>query len=534
MFRKSLWWPNFFLIPSLLFCLHFQAWGGSRAEEAARAGGILRIRPFFSGPFRSQLDPASNAHVFIIEQLYDGLVKLDRKLNILPSLAEYWTISEDGKKCTFYLRKGVRFHHGRELDAEDVKFSLERLVNKEITHPSFQYFTSKVVGAQDYWEGKASEVEGYKVRDKYTFEILWKNPYVSGLYLLSMAFSKILPRDLVMSQGKGFFQKPSGTGPFKFAYWLRSPKLEIVGIRLERNDQYFSNKPYLEAIEFSPYYTLDHFLAKEIDIIPYMSERLSETDCQVLENEGFATVYLGLSCHIPPLDKPPVRRAISLAIDKKELARAAFKLDTIPQVTHNYIPPKLPGFFPADDGESYNPAEAKKILAGEGFFSETDFPPFVLFFRQPRNEEDMKISRLLRDQLAGLGIRLKTKYYRSTAELKACRDPYVVVFDWLMMFPDPENFILPLFASKSIVNLELMHYSSGRLDELVREAEVERSWTRRIGLFRDIETILKKDVPAIPLFFNQQRLAVQSYVRGVKIPALGFFFLDAKDIWLDK
>jgi ABC-type transport system substrate-binding protein len=265
-----------------------------------------------------------------------------------------------------------------------------------------------------------------------------------------------------------------------------------------------------------------------------MSERLAEMDCNVLEDEGFTTVYLVLSCHIPPLNKPAVRRAISLAIDKKELARAAFKLDTIPQVTHNYIPPKLPGFFPVDDGESYNPAEARRILAREGFFSESDFPPFVLFFKQPRNEENTKISRLLRDQLAALGIRLKTRYYRSVAELKACRDPYVVVFDWLMMFPDPENFILPLFASGSLVNLEQMHYSSARLDELVREAEVERSWTKRIGLFQDIEAILKEDVPAIPLFFNQQRLAVQTYVRGVKIPALGFFFLDAKDIWLDK
>ncbi len=492
------------------------------------------MRPFFSGPFRSQLDPAGDIHVFIIEQLYDGLVKLDSKLNLLPSLAEYWTISEDGKRCTFYLRKGVKFHHGRELDAEDVKFSLERLISRETAHPSFQYFTSKVVGALEYWEGKASEVEGYKARDKYTFEILWKNPYVSGLYLLSMAFSKILPRDLVMSQGKGFFQKPSGTGPFKFGYWLRSPKLEIVGVRLERNDHYFGSKPYLDAIEFSPYYTIDHFLAKEIDIIPYMSERLSNVDCQVLENEGFDTVYLGLSCHIQPLDNPSVRRAVSLAIDKKELARGAFKLDMIPRVTHNYIPPRLPGFFPADDRDSYNPAEARKILAEEGFLDESDFPPFVLFFRQPRSEEDTKISRLLRDQLAGLGIRLKAKYYRSAAELRACSEPHFVVFSWMMDFPDPENMIVPLFGSKSVVNLELMHYSSARLDELIKEAEVERSWTRRIALFREIEEILNKDIPAIPLFSKQQRLAVQPYVRGAKVPALGFYFLDAKDIWLDK
>jgi ABC-type transport system substrate-binding protein len=104
----------------------------------------------------------------------------------------------------------------------------------------------------------------------------------------------------------------------------------------------------------------------------------------------------------------------------------------------------------------------------------------------------------------------------------------------MMDFPDPENLILPLFTSKSVMNLEFMRYSNSRLDELIGKAEVERSWTRRIALFRDIEAILREDVPAIPLFSKQQRLAVQPYVRGAKIPALGFYFLDAKDIWLDK
>jgi ABC-type transport system substrate-binding protein len=502
------------------------------AEEPVR-GGTLRVKGF-SDIFQPSLDPAKDAQIFVMEQIYDGLVRLDQNLNILSSLAESWVISEDGKRYTFYLKKGVRFHHGRELEAEDVKFSLERLVNKETAGPYFQYFTSKVEGAQEYWEGKANDVEGFKVRDKYTFEIQWKYPYVPALYLLSMNFCKIIPRDLVLAQGKNFFFKPSGTGPFKFAYWLRSPKLDIVGVRLERNIDYFGKKPYLEAIEFSPHYTLDHFLQKEIDIIPYISKSLSETDCQVLENESVSTEFLGMSDHIWPLNRPAVRRAISLVIDKKDAAKAAFRFDIVPQVTNNYIPAKLPGFFPVDEREGFNPEEAKNLLGQEGFPEGTEFPPLNIFFEQPRKDEDQKVYRALRDQLAGLGIRLRMKYYRSSEDLKSMKEPYLVMVGWTMDFPDPENIVLPLFFSTSSVNLNLLRYSNAQLDELFKKAETERSWTERISLFHKIEKILSADIPAIPLFSRQQRLALQRNVRGAKIPPLGFSYLDATKIWLAK
>jgi ABC-type transport system substrate-binding protein len=506
----------------------------ARRIEEPRYGGILRIRPFLDKAFRPNFDPAGDAHLFLLEQVYDGLVKLDKNLNVMPVLAEYWLISEDGKKFTFFLRKGVRFHHGKELDAEDVKFSLERLIRRETNSPYARHFISNVQGAREFWEGKARDVAGFKVRDKYTFVIEWLHPYVSALNLLSADFSKILPRDLVLSQGRGFFQKPSGTGPFKFVYWLRSPRLDIVGARLERNDEYFGRKPYLEAIEFSPYYTLDHFIDKDVDIMPYISERLADADCQVLENESFSTAFLAMSCHTPPLTEPIVRQAVAMAIDKKEIAKAAFRLDTAPQVTNNYIPAKLPGFFPADDLAVFNPDKAKKILRQNGYFEEGSFPPFLFFCEEPRSEENEKIFRSLRDMLSGLGIRIRMKTYRSLNEVRTSTDPYFVLINWRMEFPDPENVVVPLFLSSGSVNQSLIRYSDPRLDELAGKAEVERSWTQRISLFHRIEAILNEDVPAVPLFSRQRRLAVQSYVRGVRLPPPGSFDLDARDIWLDR
>jgi ABC-type transport system substrate-binding protein len=101
-------------------------------------------------------------------------------------------------------------------------------------------------------------------------------------------------------------------------------------------------------------------------------------------------------------------------------------------------------------------------------------------------------------------------------------------------FPDPENLVLPLFYSFSDLNRAVLRYSNPDLDKLGQMAEVERSWTERIALFRRIEQLLNEDMPAIPLYSRRHRLALQPYVRGVRTPPLGFFTFNAAEVWLDK
>lgn len=487
----------------------------------------------FTNTFRIQLDPASpDSFIFISEQIYDGLVRLDKNLSIVPSLAEYWEISSDGKKYTFYLRKGVKFHQGRELSAEDVKFSLERLLDKKTNSPYFQFFLSRVIGAEDFREGKTKDVAGFKILNKYTFEIHWTKPFVSALYLMSMHFCKILPQDLVLDQGKGFFFNPSGTGPFKFDYWLRTSRLDIVGVRLKRNDEYFGGKPYLDAVEFCPLFTLDHFLNREIDSIPVLTDKLLKSDFQIFQDDLLHTIYMGMSCNIPPLDRPIVRKAISYCIDKMEIARAAGDAKYLYQVTNNYIPSRLPGFLPKDDEKSYDFEKAKEMLQEAGFSTEKEFPPLTFFINLPRTGLKFKIYKEIRKQLSALGIKLRLNYYKSLKEIRSFKEPYLIFIGRAMSFPDPEDIIRPLFFSKSIFNV--FNYTNPELDRLIQEAEIERSWTRRINLFHQIEQILFSDVPALPIFSHQNRVAMQPYVRGVEVPCLGFYYLDAKKIWLDK
>ncbi|HPN17749.1 MAG TPA: ABC transporter substrate-binding protein, partial [Candidatus Aminicenantes bacterium] len=223
-------------ISGILLSLFLSASSSSRDvyQPPDSQGDTFRIRNFDT-TFLSRFDPAKGESVFVSQQIFDGLVRLDNDLNIVPDLAEYWDISEGGRCYTFYLRKGVRFHDGRELTAGDVEFSLRRLMDPETESPFGRLFVDKVVGGEEFAAGAAEDVAGFRILDRYIFELHWKKPYVSALGLLSMSFCRILPRETVEEDGSRFFARPVGTGPFKFDGWIRSPRLDIVGVRLARN-----------------------------------------------------------------------------------------------------------------------------------------------------------------------------------------------------------------------------------------------------------------------------------------------------------
>jgi ABC-type transport system substrate-binding protein len=527
-------WHMFALCTSLILIsvFSFSDSGGNYHAEKPVYGGVFRIKSF-ADEFTMQLDPAQpESYIFLSEQLFDGLVRLDKNLKIIPSLADYWMISSDGKTYTFILKKGVRFHNGEELTASDVKFSLERLLNRDVNSPYYTFFLSRIVGAQEYREGESEQVAGIKVLDRYTIEIKWTRPYVSALYLLSMHFCKILPRESVLRHGRGFFMKPIGTGPFQFDYWVRDTRLNEVGVRLKRNEDYFIERPYLDALEFCPLYNLDHFMNGQIDSIPVLSERLLGSKYQIFKDGSLQQVFLGMSCHIFPLNNPMIRRAILAAINKQAVVEEVDEARYLRRTANRYIPFKIPGFFYADESETFDLEKAERLLKAAGFSAADDFPTLTLYLDLPRTSFKNKLYRELRDQLSVLDIDLRVDYYRRLDEVKESKSPYLILIQRLMSMPDPEDMIRPLFSSKSATNV--LEYTNPQIDELLQAGEVEKSWTRRIKIFRHIEDILLEEVPAIPLYSQQNLVAMQPDVRGVEVPPMGFYYLEVRKIWLEE
>ena len=414
----------FFLVS---FCVLHSEKNGSGQEP--RYGGVFRIK-LFSDHFERELDPIkTGSSIFLSEQIYDGLVRLDKNFNVVPSLASYWEISPDGKKYTFHLKKGVLFHHGEELTSEDVKYSLERILKKGNSSPHYHYFLSRVEGAAAFREGKAGHVSGFSAKDKYTFEILWIKPYVSALYLMSMHFCKVLPEERSLETVDKFFTNPSGTGPFVFEYWIRDTRLDIVGVRLKRNEDYFMGKPYLEAVEFCPLYNRDHFFWGEIDAIPLVSPGLLDSQHKVFEDSSINTAFLGMSCHIAPFDRPEIRKAVSLGIGKGEIIRQLDEPQFYFQIVNNYIPPRLQGFFP-DRQDTTDLSQARQILDQQN----VQFPVLLFFIPSPRSDYKYSIFKCLRTQFEALGIKLRLRYYENVQEIRNSEKPYLIYIEKRMNF----------------------------------------------------------------------------------------------------
>jgi ABC-type transport system substrate-binding protein len=496
------------------------------------ADNVFRLRAF-SDTFEGQLDPIQpDAFIFLSEQLFDGLVTLDNSMNPKAALAEYWDKSHDGRVYRFYLRKNVRFHHGVEMTSEDVKYSLERILDPETESPYASFFVDKVVGAREYHAGLTNEVYGFKVVGKHTIEIHWTKPYSMALYLMSMHFCKIVPRERVQDQGRGFFQKPSGTGAFRFDSWLRDNRLNIVGIRLQRSRNYYAGASALEFVEFCPHYNLDHFVKGEIEAIPVIHEKLLESDYKIFADGSIYPFYLGMSCHLAPLDDKMVRIAISLAINKSQIVRIIHEAQYLRQLSSSFIPARLPGFFLTDDRSTYEPIQSEELLKAAGYPSEHPLPELTLFLEYPRTPFKHKFYQELRRQLQDIHVKLKVDYYRNRERIEEYAKPYLILHGHLLNFPGPEDVIRPMFYSQSPENL--CRYQNPELDRLLLEAETEPSWSRRVKLFKKIETILRIEMPAIPLYSQQNRIAMQPYVQGIQIPPLGLNYLKIKNLRLTK
>lgn len=249
------------------------------------------------------------------------LVTIDEKMNIIPLLAQKWETSEDGKSVTFALRKGVPFHNGKEMKAEDVKYSIERFMQ---------------VAAR---KGEFSMVDSIEAKDDYTVVFHLKQP--SGVFLASLANpynpAVIMPKGIAEEQS-GTITKPIGTGPFQFEKWEQGKQLV-----LKRFDQYASpegdtsgfggaKKPYVDEVIFKPIseatVRLTALETGEIDlatdILPKDVKRLETSSNIVLAKEtSMNWGYLFFGFKKPPFDNLKMRQAVAYALNKQEIVDVA-------------------------------------------------------------------------------------------------------------------------------------------------------------------------------------------------------------------
>ena len=215
-----------------------------RPTSIPRYGGIyhkrLRLEPITLDPvFITDTYAAS-----VAQQVFDGLVQFDANLNVVPCIAKSWKASYDGLIWTFDLRQGVKFHHGREVSANDFVYTFTRFLHPRTASPRAWLF-ERVQGAQEFLAGTAERVEGLQALDAYTLQITLSQPYAPFISILGMVQAQVVPREEVERLGSAFGRQPVGTGPFRFVNWVAGEQ-----IILEVNEEYFEGRPFLDHLHY--------------------------------------------------------------------------------------------------------------------------------------------------------------------------------------------------------------------------------------------------------------------------------------------
>jgi oligopeptide transport system substrate-binding protein len=497
-------------------------------------GGTYR-RPLRNDP--SSLDPANivDVHgVAVANQIFDGLVAFDAHLNVVPALAQSWSASRDGLVWTFHLRKGVQFHNGREMSAEDVVYSLSRLLNPTVASRNSPLL-DKVKGAAEFRAGTTKVLEGIKAVDRSTVEISLSEPFVPFISILGMAHTSIVPQDEVERLGSDFGTAPVGTGPFRFVQWLRGQE-----ILLETNEHYFEGRPALDRVRFVIFpggtqgVMLKAFEQGELEESPLTPDRrmkfLEAAAYKVIRKPILNLVLYGFNLERPPFQKREVRQAFNYAIDKVRLNQEVY--GGLYVVARGILPPGMPGYSPEVQGYDYDPTRAKTLLAEAGHPGGKKLTPMTLSTAF-KSDQVRAESQIIQHDLAVLDVQVDVQESDDWPTLERALergDIQLFRYAWYADYPDPDNFLYPLFHSAGQRNY--YRYHNAAVDKLLDDARRETDDLRRVKLYREAEQLILQEAPGIMLLHYTYESVFQPYVEGVVVSALGDPYIPLHKVWL--
>lgn len=444
--------------------------------------------------------------VRVYNQIYDGLVKKDNDMNIVPGLAESWN-KVDERRTIFNLRKGVKFHNGETLTAKDVKFTLDRMKNQ----PTVSFLIS--------------EIELVNVIDDYTVEIVTKNGFGPLLSHLSHPGAVILNEKAVTNSSERYDQNPVGTGPYILDKWLAGDR-----IFLKANPEYYLGKSAIEniVIKAIPEGT-NRTIALETgeadivyDVDPVDIDKIkSNNDLKFLYEQSLGNSYLGLNTQHKPFDDVRVRQAIAYAINVDDIIEVVYKNTAIPGSSP--ISPKIPGYNKDVKNYEYNVEKAKKLLAEAGYPN-----GFKTSIWINDNTSRKDIATILQDQFKTIGIdaAIETLEWGAYIDRTAAGEHDMYILGWVTVTGDPDYGLYPVFHTSAHGRAgNRSFYSNTTVDRLLDEARISTDQEKRMDNYREIQRIIQEEIPSITMVYNNQNVATQKYVENFVLHPTGYFNL---------
>lgn len=500
------------------------------AAACARRGpdpsGLLRVRLRHDPP---TLDPAlahDSSSTAVLSPIFETLVRADPvTLELRPGLAERWEVSGDGLTYTFRLRDGARFHHGRRVEAEDVVYSLRRLLRYDRPSPGAEIL-DPVAGAKDFAAAHERALPGLQALDARTVRIRLLHPYAPFLARLSGVHASVVPRERYEDAEEAYLRHPIGSGAFRFAEWKSAQSL-----RLLRFEQYAPRPPDLAGIEFriiqDPAAALEEYRRGGLDILDELPPGASATAARQFGEEYrvwpmLATTHFLFNHAAAPVGGSVLlRRALNLAVDRSRLCETV--MGGVPVPGSGIVPPGMPGFDASRPALREDLEEARRLLAEAGYPGGRGLPPLLLLYNS--NPLIQRLAEQVQIDLARIGVRLELRgadgpgFLQSLASGQSGGRPvHIVRLGWSDDFPDPDAFLgVQLLSRNAGMAGNFSRYRDPGVDALIEEARRTLDPARRVGLYREIERrAVDRDACWLFLYFHRDEVLIAPHVRGVK------------------
>ena len=432
--------------------------------------------------------PASATAAVVFANVQEGLVKVDRHGKIAPWLAERWHTT-DNKNYTFFLKKGVHFHNGRELKAADVKFVLDRAMNPETKHPYPGYYKA---------------IRDIIVKDDYTVTIALSETNANFLLNMARQGSVIYPREAVETLKSA----PIGTGPFTVQDWVRGDR-----IVLKKSPGYHvKGLPKVERVVFrfiaDPNAVSAALKAGDVDVSlfglgpEHVVDLKKDARFQVIVGDTTNDVILAMNNARKPYADVRVRRAITHAINKADVLKGA--MFGMGRILGSNVDPLNPYFVDLAGAMPYDPAKAKKLLAEAGYANGFE----TVLKVSPQYDYTVRSGEIIVDQLQKVGVRVKLEqieWGQWIARVWREADYDLTIIGHAEAW-DIANYANPKYYYR---------YDSKKFQDLFQKSEVTLDDKARREQYVELQKMLVEDAPAVWLFMHPRLVVAKKGLQGL-------------------
>ena len=544
----------FFGATILLSALLSSCGGDASTDELIAKGGKKYGGDFsfMSTEKASTLFPTSTADQYsarIVSQIFEPLMTYKGSdLEVIPAVAESFTVSDDAKEYTFKIRKGVHFHDDpcfdgkeREVKAADVKFTLELACSGLPTNQVSYLLKNRIVGAEDFYNKSneslpSSGVSGIEVIDDYTIKVKLKDAVPSFERIMAHAGLGIVAKEAYEKYKDDLNSHPVGTGPFT----LKSKSDEKI--ILERNPNYWRVDDFGNQLPFLNTVTVTFAKDKRSELMAFRNSEIDMVleipvdeiqnilgtlkDAQEGKNvrhkvdskKSLSILYIAFACESEEFSDVKVRQAFNYAINRNEIVDNWLEGEGWPAT--GGIVPDMAGYDnEAVKGVKPNAEKARALLSSAGFSNGQGFPALDFYVNGKEGSSDHMMAKSIKAQLKEvLNVDLNIKLCSIEERKAAISDGTAKIWKagWIADYPDAENF-LNLFYGGNASNQQMMvnsfKFKSDQYDELYDAAQSENDPEKRMKLLTQCDQIIVDQAPVMPILTDDHIVMINARVR---------------------